>query len=141
MSPRVDVDSDVKTRRGLTVPIAALDWAFSRSSGAGGQHVNKTSSRATLTVATNAILGPADLVDRVRTTLGESIVVVSQDSRSQWRNRQICRSRLSDAIDSAASPPTPARRKTKPSKGAVERRLTGKRLTSTKKAGRRGEGW
>lgn len=141
MSPRVDVDSDVRTARGLVVPIASLAWSFSRSSGAGGQHVNKTSSRATLTVSTAEITGPRDLADRVRSTLGPTIVVVSQDSRSQWRNRQLCRERLITLIDDAAAPPAPPRRKTKPSRGAVERRLTGKRLTSTKKAGRRGEGW
>lgn len=141
MSPRVDIDSDLKTSRGLIVPVAALEWSFSRSGGAGGQHVNKTSSRATLTVQTSAILGPSDLVDRVDAALGPTIVVISQDSRSQWQNRQTCRARLIAAVDAAAAPPAPPRRTTKPSKGSVERRLAGKRLTSAKKAGRRGEGW
>ncbi len=141
MSPRIDVDSDIKTVRGLIVPVSALEWSFTRSSGAGGQHVNKTSSRATLMVATETIQGPADLIDRVKSILGPTVVLTSQDSRSQWKNRQTCRARLIETIDSAAAPPAPARRKTKPSKGAVERRLTGKRLTSAKKAARRGEGW
>lgn len=141
MTPRVDIDSDIRTRRGLIVPVGSLAWTFSRSGGSGGQHVNKTSSRATLTVATVDVQGPPDLVTRVRSTLGPTVVVVSQDSRSQWQNRQVCRSRLIDLLDDAAAPPAPPRHKTKPSKGSVERRLTGKRLTSAKKAGRRGEGW
>lgn len=141
MTPRIDVDADLRTRRGLIVPVAALQWSFSRSSGSGGQHVNKTSSRATLTVATRDILGPTDLVERVRAVLGPTIVVVSQESRSQWQNRQVCRTRVIAALDEAAAPPLAPRRRTKPTKGSVERRLAGKRLASTKKAGRRGEGW
>lgn len=141
MTPRVDIDSDVKTNRGLVVPLSALAWSFSRSGGSGGQHVNKTSSRATLTVATGDVLGPSDLLERISTRLGPSIVVVSQESRSQWQNRQTCRSRLVRILDEAAEPPARARKKTKPSKGAVERRLAGKKLTGAKKASRRGEGW
>jgi ribosome-associated protein len=141
VSPRVDIDSDVRTRRGLTVPEGALDWAFSRSGGAGGQHVNKTSSRVTLSVTTADIIGPAELVDRVTSVLGPTIVIISQDSRSQWQNRQTCRSRLISMLDEASAPPAPPRRKSRPTKGSVERRLAGKRLTSAKKAGRRGEGW
>lgn len=141
MTPRIDIDADVKTGRGLVVPVAALQWSFSRSSGAGGQHVNKTSSRATLTVSTADISGPPELLERLRSTLGPTIVIVSQDSRSQWQNRQTCRARLITALDDASAPPAPPRRRTKPSKGSVERRLAGKKLTSTKKAGRRGEGW
>jgi len=103
--------------------------------------VNKTSSRVTLTVATGDIVGPSELVDRVESALGPTIVIVSQDSRSQWQNRQTCRGRLVSMLDEASAPPAPPRRKTRPSKGSVERRLAGKRLTAAKKAGRRGEGW
>jgi ribosome-associated protein len=141
MTPRIDIDSDIKAARGVTIPVGALEWSFSRSGGAGGQHVNKTSSRSTLSVSTAQIVGPEDVLERIRTALGSTIVVVSQDSRSQWQNRQTCRSRLIALVDEAAAPPAPPRRKTRPSKGSVERRLVGKRLASAKKAGRRGEGW
>lgn len=141
MTPRIDIDSDVKSHRGLIVPLSAMTWSFSRSGGAGGQHVNKTSSRATLTVATGDVLGPPDLLERIASRLGPSIVIVSQESRSQWQNRQTCRARLVRILDEAAEPPARTRKKTKPSKGAVERRLAGKKLTSAKKAARRGEGW
>jgi ribosome-associated protein len=141
MNSRIENDSDLVTARGLTVPLAAMQWTFTRSGGAGGQHVNKTSSRSTLVVATDAILGPTHLVERVRSALGAEITVNSQDSRSQWRNRQICRARLAEIIDRAAEPPAPPRRKSKPTRGSVERRLAGKKMASTKKAGRRGQNW
>jgi ribosome-associated protein len=94
-----------------------------------------------LTVTTADIIGPAELVDRVTSALGPTIVIISQDSRSKWQNRQTCRSRLISMLDEASAPPAPPRRTTRPSKGSVERRLAGKRLTAAKKAGRRGEGW
>lgn len=141
MNPRIEIDGDLRTRSGVIVPAAAMIWSFTRSSGAGGQHVNKTSSRATLVVASNELRGPAHLLDRVRTDLGDSITVSSQESRSQWRNRQICREQLAAVIDRAAAPPRAPRRKSKPTKGSVERRLAGKKIDSAKKAGRRGENW
>lgn len=141
MTPRIEVDGDLVTPRGLKVPVVALIWSFTRSSGAGGQHVNKTASRSTLTVNTAEIAGPIHLVDRLRTELGETITVSSQESRSQWRNRQICRTRLAEIIDRATEPPAPPRRKSKPTRGSVERRLAGKKLVSSKKAGRRGQNW
>lgn len=141
MNPRIEIDGDLRTRSGVIVPAAAMVWSFTRSGGAGGQHVNKTSSRATLVVPTNDLRGPVHLVDRVRTELGDSITVTSQESRSQWRNRQVCLEQLAAAIDRAAEPPPPPRRKSRPTRGAVERRLAGKKLDSAKKAGRRGENW
>lgn len=141
MNPRIEIDGDLRTRSGVIVPVSTMVWSFARSGGAGGQHVNKTSSRATLLVATHDLRGPAHLVDRVRSGLGDSITVSSQESRSQWRNRQICREQLAAIIDRAAEPPPPPRRKSKPTRGAVERRLAGKKLDSAKKAGRRGENW
>lgn len=141
MTPRIEVDGDLVTPRGLTVPVVALIWSFTRSSGAGGQHVNKTASRSTLTVSTAEIAGPVHLLDRIRAELGETITVSSQESRSQWRNRQTCRTRVVEIIDRAAEPPPPPRRKSKPTRGSVERRLAGKKLVSGKKAGRRGQNW
>ncbi len=141
MTPRIEVDGDLETPHGLRVPAVALIWSFTRSSGAGGQHVNKTASRSMLTVDTAEIRGPIHLLDRIRTELGGSITVSSQESRSQWRNRQVCRARLAEIIDRAAEPPPPPRRKSKPTRGSVERRLAGKKLVSSKKAGRRGQNW
>ena len=134
-------DEDLRTISGLVVPSAALQWSFARSSGAGGQHINKTSSKATLTVAINEITGPEVLVRRVITALSIKVRVTNQTSRSQWRNRQLCLTQLKEIIDNAAKPPTPDRRKSKPTRASVKRRLEGKRHASKKKESRRTNDW
>ena len=134
-------DEDLRTTSGLVVPSAALQWSFARSGGAGGQHINKTSSKATLTVAINEITGPEVLVRRVTTALSKKVRVTNQTSRSQWRNRQLCLSQLKEIIDNAAKPPTPDRRKSKPTRASVKRRLDGKRHASKKKESRRTNDW
>lgn len=134
-------DEDLRTTSGLVVPSAALQWSFARSGGAGGQHINKTSSKATLTVAINEITGPEVLVQRVTTALSIKVRVTNQTSRSQWRNRQLCLTQLKEIIDNAAKPPTPDRRKSKPTRASVKRRLEGKRHASKKKESRRTSDW
>ena len=134
-------DEDLRTTSGLVVPSAALQWSFARSGGAGGQHINKTSSKATLTVAINEITGPEVLVRRVTTALSKKVRVTNQTSRSQWRNRQLCLTQLKEIIDNAAKPPTPDRRKSKPTRASVKRRLEGKRHASKKKESRRTTDW
>lgn len=128
---------DLTTSRGLRVPSEAMTWAFSRSEGAGGQSVNKTATKASLTVDISDVM--CTLVQRARILAvhGESITVTCQVTRSQWRNRQLCLEQLSDMLDKAAAPPPPPRRKTKPSRGAIERRLESKKRDSAKKRDRR----
>ena len=130
---------NVKTARGIEVPEDAIEWTFARSAGAGGQHVNKVSSKATLTVLTASLSGSIVKCERITAAFGEQITVSCQETRSQWRNRELCLAKLIEMIDIAAAPPAPPRRKTKPSRGAVERRLSSKKKDSDKKAGRRGD--
>jgi ribosome-associated protein len=137
----MDGDGDLRTQRGLVVPAHALTWSFARAGGPGGQHVNKTSSKVTLIVATDAVQGRAPSLERLRAAHPDEIRVSSQESRSQWRNRQLCLERLAEIIDDAARPPSPIRGKTRPSRGAVERRLDSKKRDSDKKAGRRDPEW
>jgi ribosome-associated protein len=132
-------NGNVKTARGIEVPEDAIEWTFARSSGAGGQHVNKVSSKATLTVLTASLNGSIVKRERITAAFGEQITVTCQETRSQWRNRELCLAKLIEMIDIAAAPPAPPRRKTKPSRGAIERRLSGKKKDSDKKAGRRGD--
>ena len=129
----------MKTQRGIEIPEEALEWSFTRSTGAGGQHVNKVSSKAVLTIATSSLVGSNVKLERIETALGEQITVTCQETRSQWRNRELCLAKLVELIDVAAAPPAPPRRKTKPSRGAIERRLSSKKKESDKKAGRRGD--
>ncbi|MEN9505657.1 MAG: hypothetical protein RI958_1583 [Actinomycetota bacterium] len=135
----MDAADDVRTPGGLIVPAAALEWSFARSGGPGGQHVNTASSKATLSVVTDLVIGRPAAIARLRAALGDEVRVTSQGSRSQWQNRRQCLERLIVMLDTAARPPTPARRTTRPSRGAVERRLEAKRKESDKKRGRRGD--
>ena len=134
-------DEDLRTSSGLVVPSSELNWSFARSSGAGGQHINKTSTKASLVVETDAITGSEILLRRIKTKLPKTVRVTSQTSRSQWRNRQLCLSQLTEMLDDAAKPASPQRRKSKPTRGSIERRLEGKRHASKKKESRRSDDW
>lgn len=123
------------------MPSSALQWNFSRSGGAGGQHVNKTSSKATLVIKTEDIVGTEILLKRVKIKLTKTVRVTSQTSRSQWRNRLLCLEQLTEIIDNAARPDYPKRRKSKPTRGSIERRLESKRRIGKKKESRQTDDW
>jgi len=121
---------------------------FIRSSGPGGQNVNKVASAVQLRFdARNATGLPDRVRDRVialagqRATKDGVIVIEAGRFRTQDRNRADARERLAALVATAAEPPPPPRKKTRPSKGAVERRLKGKagRSTVKKLRGRVGE--
>jgi ribosome-associated protein len=124
---------DLTTRRGLHLPASAIDERFARGSGPGGQHRNVTSSAVEVVADLAALRGPG--ADRVRSVHGATLRARAEESRSQWRNRTIARARLADAIDDAAHVPA-ARRPTRPSRGARQRRLEAKRRASQVKRSR-----
>ncbi len=127
----------------LRIPHDEFQWAFVRSSGPGGQNVNKVSSKAQLrwAIAASPSLPPAvrqRFLERFAariTTLGE-ILITSQRFRDQRRNEEDCLEKLREMLLSVARAPTP-RKKTKPSRGSIERRREGKREQSEKKRSRR----
>ncbi|MEX2176681.1 MAG: alternative ribosome rescue aminoacyl-tRNA hydrolase ArfB [Pirellulaceae bacterium] len=126
----------------IAIPDDELQFSFSRSSGPGGQNVNKVSSKATLrwNVRGSSSL-PADVRQRFLTTYASKItndgeiLVVSQESRDQPKNIEICRKKLHDMILAVARPPK-KRRATKPTKGSKVRRLNDKKSRSQVKANR-----
>ncbi|HYZ99896.1 MAG TPA: peptide chain release factor-like protein [Acidimicrobiales bacterium] len=128
-------DGDLVTRRGLRLPAAALDERFARGSGPGGQHRNVTASAVEVVADLSALDGPA--ADRVRARLGDVARVRAAESRSQWRNRTMARSRLAAMIDEAAVAAA-ARRPTRPSRAARDARLEAKRRAAERK---RARGW
>jgi ribosome-associated protein len=131
---------DVTVTRTLRIPEAELRFRFSRSSGAGGQNVNKRDTKVELLfdVAGSVSLGPRQR-ERVMRKLASRIdadgvlhLVVSEE-RTQGRNRDIATERFCGLIADALKPDPPKRRPTRPSKAAVERRIADKRRRGVRK--------
>ncbi len=134
---------DLEITDSLTLPGAELRESFARSGGPGGQHVNKTESKAELR------WNPADsgaLTDAQReallarlgnrlTTTGD-LVVTSERTRDQSRNRDDARRKLAAIIRAALIPPKP-RKPTRPTNASRRRRLSTKKHRGTLKRTRR----
>lgn len=127
----------------LQIPLAELSFTFSRSSGPGGQNVNKVNTKATLRwpVATSPSLPEAVrqrfcAQNRRRITSEGDFVIHSQRFRDQGRNVADCLSKLRELLLAATASPKP-RKATKPTRAARQRRLEDKRRKSQRKQGRR----
>jgi len=126
----------------VRVPGRALSMRAVRSSGPGGQNVNKVASKIDLRVDLDAIEG---LSDRARTRMHAlavsrldadgRLVVTSQESRDQSRNLEIAREKVRRLVASALREPR-VRRATRPSAAARERRIEGKKQRSSLKRSR-----
>jgi ribosome-associated protein len=137
------VVEDLRITDRIVIPAAELGWRFSRSSGPGGQGVNTTDSRVELSwdVLGSSVLS-AVLKARATERLGERLVdgvvtVTASEFRSQLRNREAALLRLAALVARAIAPPPRARRPTRPSRAAVERRLAGKQHRGRIKQDRR----
>jgi ribosome-associated protein len=105
-------------------------FRVSRSSGPGGQHAQKSSTRveALFDVEASAGLSEAER-KRVLERLGPVVRAIAQDERSQARNRELATDRIVDQV-AAAARPRRKRRATEPTKASKEQRLEGKRRRS-----------
>lgn len=141
---REDANSSLGIDAGgfVTIPRSELEFRTSRSSGAGGQHVNKTSSRVEISWnILKSIALSQDQRDLLMTKLGSrvseegAVRVVASDTRSQLRNRQAAEQRLGNLI--AKSLTVQKKRKpTRKPRAANETRLTEKKKHSDKKRSR-----
>jgi ribosome-associated protein len=131
------MDDPLRVGRGVEIPLSEIELRASRSSGPGGQHANVTASRieAVFDVGASAALSE-EQKRRVTARCGPRVTAVAQDSRSQARNRELALERLRSRLSAALVVPR-ARRATKPSRGAKQRRLEGKRQRGEIKRGRR----
>ncbi|MCC7302384.1 MAG: aminoacyl-tRNA hydrolase [Bacteroidia bacterium] len=122
------------------------EFRASRSSGAGGQHVNKVSSRITLVFSiTESRILSGEEKRNLRIRLGSRLTsegilqVHSQESRSQFSNKQEAVRKLRSILNGALKE-RKKRRATRPTKRSKERRLDSKRRRSEIKRGRRADG-
>lgn len=134
------VADELHIKGNLAIPHAELLIRASRSSGPGGQHANVTSSRIEVVFDVRASETLSEWQRaRILERVGPVVTAVSQDSRSQRRNRDVALERLADKLRPALAVEK-TRRPTKPSRGAKERRLSAKRQNKDRKAGRRRPG-
>lgn len=128
---------ELRVNQGLAIPLAEIELRTSRSSGPGGQHANVTASRveAVFDVAASRALNEAQRT-RLLEQAGPVVVAVAQDARGQARNRELALERLAAKI-AAGLVVKRARRPTKPTRAARERRLEKKRRTGARKRSRR----
>jgi ribosome-associated protein len=128
----------------IEIPDDELQFTFVRSAGPGGQNVNKVNTKAVLrwAVTTSPSLSEAVRARFLahygsRLTNDGELIINSQQYRDQSRNRADCLERLRVMLATVAVAPK-RRRKTRPSRSSVERRLEGKQKRSERKQQRRG---
>lgn len=126
----------------IRIPEEELIWSYARSGGPGGQNVNKVSSKTVLRwQLVDSPSVPDDVKIRLREayrsriTVDGELVIMSQRFRDQGRNRLDCLEKLRSFLELASVPPK-FRKKSKPGRGAKERRLAAKRHRSGTKQNR-----
>jgi ribosome-associated protein len=128
------VEDDLRVKENIVIPGHELEITASRSGGAGGQHVNKTSTRITLrwnVYNTNALT--LEQKERVleklqnKLTSDGDLIIHNSESRSQQNNKEYALARLADEIRKALYVPK-KRMATRPKKSAVEKRLHSKSI-------------
>ena len=130
----------------VAIPDEELEWKFIRSSGPGGQNVNKVASAVQLRFLlprNTSISAPAK--HRLRRMAGQrlvddgTILISARDERSQAENRRAALERLADLVRASLIEPK-IRRKTRPTRASKERRIESKKRRSSIKRDR-GGGW
>ena len=129
----------------ITLPASQLEVRQVRSSGPGGQNVNKVATKVILAWKIDpAVLGGEGVESRLRRLAGQRVSnegelqIACQESRSAERNQQLAVQRLRQLILKACEKPK-IRRPTRPTRGSNQRRLDAKAIRSQKKQSRQGD--
>ncbi len=127
----------IQVTRTVAIPVSEIDLRFSRSSGPGGQHAQKSETRveAIFDVEASSALTPVQKA-RVIRKAGPVLRAIAQDERSQLRNRELAVERLVESLREALRVPR-RRRPTKPTAASRQRRLDQKRRRGETKQLRR----
>jgi ribosome-associated protein len=131
----------------IAIPDEELEWKFIRSSGPGGQNVNKVASAVQLRflLPQNTSL-PAAVRSRLQRLAGQrliddgTILISARNERSQEQNRRAALERLADLVRAALIEPK-IRKKTRPTRASKERRIDTKKRRAGTKRQRSGRGW
>jgi len=136
----------IRISRGIVIDEREIEFDFIRSSGPGGQNVNKVSTAVRLRFdVRGAGALPLDVRDRLIRLAGKRVgddgflTILARRCRTQESNRREAIQRLVELLERACERPRP-RRATKPTAGSRERRLTAKRRRGETKEGRKGPG-
>jgi ribosome-associated protein len=134
----MDAES-IRVTRSVVLPRSEIELRFSRSSGPGGQHAQKSETRVEALFDVEASNALSDVQKRrVVARAGPVLRAIAQDERSQWRNRELAVERLVEVLREALRVPR-VRKPTRPTAASRERRLEGKRRRSQVKRLRRGD--
>ena len=126
----------------LVIPSSELHWRFSRSSGSGGQNINKTDTRVKLSFnIENSKALTSYQKNQITKKLNDKIIddnitVITQEHRTQYRNRKLALHKLGILIKKALEPPPKTRKATKPTKSSQRRRIDFKKKHGEKKQSR-----
>jgi ribosome-associated protein len=127
----------IRVTRSVLLPVSEIELRVSRSSGPGGQHAQKSSTRVEALFDVEASTALTETQKRrVVAKAGSMLRAVAQDERSQLRNRELAVERLVEKLRAALAVPR-RRVATAPTKTARERRLESKRRRGRTKALRR----
>ena len=124
---------NLRINNNLVIPANEIHWRFSRSSGSGGQNVNKTDSRVEIifNVSESKTLTPYQkyrilLQNKVKLK-NDCICIAVQDKRTQYQNRQLALSRLALTLRELLKPSPKKRRQTIPTQSSQKRRVDSKK--------------
>jgi ribosome-associated protein len=127
----------IRVTRSVLLPLDEIELRFSRSSGPGGQHAQKSETRVEATFAVEASNALTETQKRrVTAKAGPILRAIAQDERSQWRNRELAVERITEQLRAALKVER-KRVPTKPSAAARQRRLEEKRRRAKTKRLRR----